>query len=130
MLLTEPLPGLDDGPGEGVTLRVEGTSEESLRVRSEVVAALTQELGEERSELLQRWGEDWFDGQFGSAESEANVYSVRRAPDGTFDLVVKTGSHQFSVDGSEVFIGYIPAHLRHWFASFDGPTSERTVLDP
>ncbi len=111
------------GPGEKITLRVEGSLDASLQARSEVERTLEAELGQGRAALIEHWGKDWMDRRFGTTESEPKTYSVSRAPDGTYSLRIQTGTSAMSVGGTDHFIDYIPVHLRDWFTPLLTPVA-------
>jgi hypothetical protein len=113
----EHLPGIAGQTGEKMTLRVQPLPEEGARIKAQFEAALLQALGEQRTTLLKRIGENWLDSQFAQFGAETKIISVLRRPGGNISISIKTGNNWFSTDSpAEHMKNYLPPHLRSLFS--------------
>ena len=118
----EHLPGIGDD-GSKVTVRFNPLPEEGAWFKEQFDAALRNELGEQRANLLTQLAEGWFNDQFNRFGTEPKTISVSRHPNGTYGFAVKTGDGLGSSDGLLRIDNYlIPPHLRPLFSDVLSPT--------
>jgi len=120
----EHLPGIADKEGDKLTIVVEPIPETGLRLRGQFEAAVQEQLGSQRAELLLNTARGWVQEQFGwvapdAEPPEPRTFSVIRHPNGTYNISVKSGNGWMSVGGPNTLDEYIPAHLRHLFAELE-----------
>jgi len=102
------------GDGPKVTVQIQ-PSADSQRFKDQFQAALTESLGEQRSQLLSQTAEFWMNSEFGIG-AEPKTISVIRHPDGSYNISVRSGSNWMSVGGPSTLESYVPAHLMPLFS--------------
>jgi len=106
------------------TLRVSSDPEvrDALRrrLRESVVAA----LGAERGDLLLRAGAGWIEEEFGGEGERPRTYSVGRAADGVWTVLVQTPHGTMGASAAGALSGQLrqlPPHLRSRFEDLEAP---------
>lgn len=117
----EHLPGVAEGKGERLTIKVPALPDVGARLKAEFEAALSESLGPARADLVQRTAAGWLDMHFSQFGSEPSIISVLRHPEGTFNVSKKSGFSSMSVGGPTDIRDYIPVHLRPLFAPLTEP---------
>jgi hypothetical protein len=123
----EHLPGIAQGEGEKLTIKVPPSPEEGARLRQAFEATLRADLGEGRAALVLNTAAGWLDSHFSEFGNEARIVSVLRRPNGTYDIATRAGSSWFSTGGMTSLDDYVPAHLRPLFEPITGqPPAEKS----
>ncbi|MDB6017250.1 MAG: hypothetical protein JWR19_1739 [Pedosphaera sp.] len=114
--IDEHPPGIAGEEGIKVTVRVEPLREEGGRLKQEFEAALSDELGAQRADMLTQTAESWLDSQFSQFGMEPMIISMIRHPDGSLNVSIKSGGSSMFTSGRRSIEQNIPAHLLPMFA--------------
>jgi len=125
----EHLPGIA-GEGPKMTIRINPMPEEGARLKQEFEAALRNELGEQRADLLMKLSEGWLDSQFSRFGQVPKTISVIRHPDGTFNVSIQSGHSSTSVGGVPGIENHIPPHLLPLFSDVLNPADVANPTEP
>jgi hypothetical protein len=118
--IDEPVPGIGEDIAR-VTLRINPMPEEGARLKEQFKAALQNELGEQRAELLLQFSAGWLSLQFNRFGAEPRTISVTRHPNGTYDISSRSANGSSFVGSTpKIHDDYIPAHLLPLFGDVLG----------
>lgn len=114
-VLEEHLPQIASVEGLKFTLRIDPAKEASTGLRADFEAALTEELGTQRMELLKGSIGIGLSGIFGNGgqPTQGRTMSFVRLPSGVFQLAVEDGSEKRLDSGFRDIRQNVPEHLHH-----------------
>ena len=117
----EHLTGIE-GEGPKVTIRIKPMPEEGAQLKQQFEAALRDELGAQRSELLMQLSESWLNQQLNHFGAEPTTISAMRDPNGRYSISIKSGGSWWTHRGVPRIDDHIPPHLLPLFSDILSPT--------
>jgi hypothetical protein len=123
--LTELPPDIANVDGEKLAIEVVPQPKENGRYQEAFTAAIRENLGPERSELILSIAGQWLTSEFNLSDGNPTTIGVVRHADGSYKISTRTGGSFLQLDGARTLVDYIPAHLLPFFQKLDnGVTSK------
>jgi hypothetical protein len=113
--------------GEKLAIEVVPQPKENGRYQEAFTAAIRENLGPERSELIISIAGQWLTSEFNLSDGNPTTIGVVRHADGSYKISTRTGGSFLQLDGARTLVDYIPAHLLPFFQKLDNGVTSKSV---
>lgn len=127
-LSDDHLPGVGDGQGEKITIKIKSTADDAARFRKEFETDLKDTLGSQRGELLADQANSWLNRQFDQSSKIPKTITMVRQENGFYGIAIRGDNSWFSTAVPRMAVANeIPEHFLHFFDPILGASDIETA---